>query len=30
MVEDESIPIDYEVIIDLDEAHLNHKRKKKS
>ena len=29
MVDDESIPIDYEEIIDLDETHLNHKRKKK-
>jgi hypothetical protein len=29
MVDDESIPIDYEEIIDLDEIHLNHKRKKK-
>jgi hypothetical protein len=28
MVDDESIPIDYEEIIDLDETHLNHKRKK--
>jgi hypothetical protein len=28
MVDDESIPIDYEDIIDLDEKHLNHKRKK--
>jgi hypothetical protein len=29
MADDESIPIDYEEIIDLDETHLNHKRKKK-
>jgi hypothetical protein len=28
MVDDESIPIDYEEIIDLDETHLNNKRKK--
>ena len=28
MVDDESIPIDYEEIIDLDEIHLNHQRKK--
>ena len=28
MVDDESILIDYEEIIDLDETHLNHKRKK--
>ena len=28
MVDDKSVPIDYEEIIDLDEAHLNHKRKK--
>ena len=28
MTDDESIPIDYEEIIDLDETHLNHKRKK--
>ena len=28
MDDDESIPIDYEEIIDLDETHLNHKRKK--
>jgi hypothetical protein len=28
MADDESIPIDYEEIIDLDEIHLNHKRKK--
>jgi hypothetical protein len=28
MTEDDSIPIDYEEIIDLDETHLNHKRKK--
>jgi hypothetical protein len=28
MFDDESIPIDYEEIIDLDETHLNHKRKK--
>ena len=28
MVDDESIPIDYEEIIDLDETHLNQKRKK--
>jgi hypothetical protein len=28
MVDEESIPIDYEEIIDLDETHLNHKRKK--
>jgi hypothetical protein len=28
MVDDESIPIDYEEIIDLDETHLNHKRRK--
>jgi hypothetical protein len=25
---DDSIPIDYEEIVDLDETHLNHKRKK--
>ena len=25
---DDSIPIDYKEIIDLDETHLNHKRKK--
>jgi hypothetical protein len=30
MDDDESIPIDYEEIIDLDETHLNHKRKKKN
>jgi hypothetical protein len=30
MVDDDSIPIDYEEIIDLDEIHLNHKRKKKN
>jgi hypothetical protein len=29
MDDDESIPIDYKEIIDLDETHLNHKRKKK-
>jgi hypothetical protein len=28
--EDDSIPIDYEEIIDLDETHLNHKRKKEN
>jgi hypothetical protein len=28
MVDDDSIPIDYEEIVDLDETHLNHKRKK--
>jgi hypothetical protein len=28
MIDDESIPIDYEEIIDLDETHLNHKREK--
>jgi hypothetical protein len=28
MANDESIPIDYEEIVDLDETHLNHKRKK--
>jgi hypothetical protein len=28
MADDESILIDYEEIIDLDETHLNHKRKK--
>ena len=28
MVDGESIPIVYEEIIDLDETHLNHKRKK--
>ena len=28
MTEDDSIPIDYEEIIYLDETHLNHKRKK--
>ena len=28
MDEDDSIPIDYEEIIGLDETHLNHKRKK--
>jgi hypothetical protein len=30
MAEDDSIPIDYEEIIDLDETHLNHKRKKEN
>jgi hypothetical protein len=29
MVDDDSIPIYYEEIVDLDEIHLNHKRKKK-
>jgi len=28
MPRDDSIPIDYEEIIDLDETHLNHKRRK--
>jgi hypothetical protein len=28
MADDESIPIDYEEIVDLDETHLNHKRNK--
>ena len=27
MAGDDSIPIDYEEIVDLDETHLNHKRK---
>jgi hypothetical protein len=30
MTIDESIPFDYEEIIDLDETHLNHKRKKEN
>jgi hypothetical protein len=30
MDDDDSIPIDYEEIVDLDETHLNHKRKKKN
>jgi hypothetical protein len=30
MADDESIPIDYEEIIDLYETHLNHKRKKEN
>ena len=28
MANDEFVPIDYEEIIDLDETHLNRKRKK--
>ena len=30
MVDDESIPIDYEEIVDLYETHLNHKRNKEN
>ena len=30
MADDDSIPIDYEEIVDLDETHLNHKRKKEN